>query len=267
MSNKIVNDKYYTPKEVVDLCLSELREVLKQDGVKPSLIIEPSAGNGAFSSRIKNCVAYDIEPEADGIVKQDFLELEQDYMKGIIVVGNPPFGARMNLARQFFKKSIKFADYVAFILPISQLNSTHQLYEFDLVKSIDLGRDILYTDRKLHCCFNIYRRPSNGKLNNRKINTLDCVKLIRQDSKNYEKEWCDVRLCYWGNGSAGKLLYDDNKVYSAEYKIQIHECFKKDVIRVLEEVKWRDRITAISMLRIGKVDVIELLKEKIEGIY
>lgn len=265
MSKKIQNDKYYTPKEVVDLCLSELKEVLKQDNVKPSLIIDPSAGNGAFSSRIKNCIAYDIEPEAGGIIKQDFLELEQKYVKDSLIITNPPFGRCLNLAQRFFKKSIEIADYICFILPISQLNNNRTFYEFDLVKSIDLGSK-MYTDRNLHCCFNIYRRPKNGL--NKKVDTkLKCVKIIRQDSKNYDKEWFDIRMCYWGNGSAGKILLSDEEKYSGEYKIQVHDNFKESVKEVLEQVVWIDRLEKIAMLRIKQYDIVELLKEKIEGIY
>lgn len=264
MSKKIQNDKYYTPKEVVDLCLSELKEALKSDGVKPSLIIEPSAGNGAFSSRIKNCVAYDIEPEADRIVKQDFLELKQEYIKNSVIIGNPPFGDRLNLAQKFFKKSIEIADYIGFILPISQLNNNRTFYEFDLVKSIDLGSK-MYTDRNLHCCFNIYRRPKNG-LNKKVDIKLKCVKIIRQDSKNYDKEWFDIRLCHWGNSTAGKVL-DDSEKYSNEYKIQIHPIFKEDVMRVLNNINWKKRLKSTSKLALKQYHIIELLKEKIEGIY
>ena len=45
-------------------------------------IIEPSAGNGAFSSQIK-CTAYDIEPEFKDIIKADFLKENIEYKKNI----------------------------------------------------------------------------------------------------------------------------------------------------------------------------------------
>ena len=31
----------------------------------------------------------------------------------------------------------------------------------------------------------------------------------------------DIRMCYWGDGTAGKIL-NENETYSGEYKIQIH---------------------------------------------
>ena len=79
------------------------------------------------------------------------------------------------MAQKFYKKSVELADYTAFILPISQLNNSSTLYEFDLIKSIDLGEQ-LYTDRKLHCRFNIYKRPNI--LNKKPKTTLECVKII-----------------------------------------------------------------------------------------
>ena len=71
------------------------------------------------------------------------------YKKNRLVIGNPPYGSRMNMAQKFFKKSVELGDYIAFILPISQYKTTQSLFEFDLVYSEDLGEQI-YTDRKLH---------------------------------------------------------------------------------------------------------------------
>jgi hypothetical protein len=45
-----------------------------------------------------------------------FLEMD-DTMKFDVVIGNPPFGLRGNLALRFINHSYKFADVVAFILP------------------------------------------------------------------------------------------------------------------------------------------------------
>lgn len=261
---KILNDKYYTPDDIVILCLSKLKEVLIKDGITPSRVIEPSAGNGAFSRKIKGCLAYDIHPESEGILKQDFLESDLGYEKNTVVITNPPFGRCLSLAQKFYKKAIHISDYIAFILPISQLNNNNAFYEFDLIESMDLGKQT-YTDRELHCCFNIYRRPKNG-FNSFKKTKLDCVKIIRQDSKNYINEWFDLRMCYWGNGSAGKIL-KDSETYSAEYKLQIKEPFKEKVIKVLESTRWIDELDKIAMLKIQQHHIISKLKKEIPEIY
>jgi len=162
---KIENDKYYTPTELANYCWDKVLEIIGEENI--SEIIEPSCGNGAFYQH-KDMIphfGYDIEPQCnfDNVIKGDFLSQDIVYLQGRLVIGNPPYGRCLNLAQKFFKKSVDIADYIAFILPISQLNNTRSMYEFDLLYSEDLGCRT-YTDRYLHCCFNIYKRPTNGEL-------------------------------------------------------------------------------------------------------
>ena len=76
-SDKIHLDKYYTSDELAQRCIDITRRVLK--GKKISQVVDPSAGKGAFSKKINNCIAYDLEPEDETIIKQDFLELVSEY--------------------------------------------------------------------------------------------------------------------------------------------------------------------------------------------
>ena len=99
-SNKLNLDQYYTSDEVAQHCIDITKEILKEENITE--IIEPSAGNGVFSKKIKNCIAYDIEPKDDSIIKQDFFKLDIPYKQGRLFIGNPPFGARNNLSLQFF---------------------------------------------------------------------------------------------------------------------------------------------------------------------
>lgn len=259
---KIELDKYYTLVNLAKYCIDKTFEIIGKENITD--IIEPSAGNGSFSNQLK-CVAYDIEPEHKSIIKQDYLKLELEYKKGRLIIGNPPYGRCMNLAQKFYKKSIQIGDYIAFILPISCLNNTQSLFEFDLIYSEDLGEHN-YSNRQLHCCFNIYKRPING-LNKQKRIKLKDVKIIRQDSKQYNEIIdYDIRMCYWGNGSAGKIL-KDNEHYAAEYKIIIlNDDIREDVIRVLNEVNWFDELNKIAMLKIQQFHIYNLLKREIPNI-
>ena len=259
---KIELDKYYTPVNLAKYCIDKTFEIIGKENITD--IIEPSAGNGSFSNQLE-CVAYDIEPEHKSIIKQDYLKLELEYKKGRLIIGNPPFGRSMNLAQKFYKKSIQIGDYIAFILPISCLNNTQSLFEFDLIYSEDLGEHN-YSNHQLHCCFNIYKRPING-LNKQKRIKLKDVKIIRQDSKQYNEIIdYDIRMCYWGNGSAGKIL-KDNEHYAAEYKIIIlNDDIREDVIRVLNEVNWSDELNKIAMLSIKQFHIYNLLKREIPNI-
>ena len=215
---KIHLDKYYTDVNLARYCIEKTKEIIGEDNITEYL--EPSAGNGSFSLQINNCVAYDLEPEHESIIKQNFLGLDLPYKKGRAVIGNPPFGDRMKLAKDFFKKSTSLSDYICFILPISQLNNSQSLFEFDLIYSEDLGVK-KYSNVNLHCCFNIYKRPTDG-LNKRKNLKLKDIEIVRQDSKRYDNIVEDVRMCYWGNGSAGKILTNVEDRYAGEYKIIIH---------------------------------------------
>jgi len=105
-------DKFYTKREVALQCIQEIN--LKEY----DLIIEPSAGNGAFSSQISSCLSYDIEPENEEIIQSDFFSLSFD-PGNILVIGNPPFGVQNKLALEFINHAAQFARTIAFILPLS----------------------------------------------------------------------------------------------------------------------------------------------------
>lgn len=105
-------DKFYTKRTVAQECINLVPNLHSYD-----LVIEPSAGNGSFSSQI-SCIAYDLEPEAEGIIQQDWLTTSPFEAQNILVIGNPPFGQRYSLAKQFIKHSQKIgAETIAFILP------------------------------------------------------------------------------------------------------------------------------------------------------
>lgn len=105
-------DKFYTQKEVAKECIDLVPELDSYD-----LIIEPSAGSGSFSSQL-NCIAYDIEPESEGIIAQDWFTTSPIANKHILVIGNPPFGSRSSLAKAFIRHSQNIgAETIAFILP------------------------------------------------------------------------------------------------------------------------------------------------------
>ena len=148
-------------------------------------------------------MAYDIEPEDNRIKKQDFLELNLEYKKGRCVIGNPPYGSRNTLSVRFYKKSIQMCDYIVFILPISQLNNNQQMYEFDLIHSEDLGLK-QYSDRIIHCCFNIYKRPINGLNNKPNYKLLDIEVLEYRRNGTYKKP-NQYDFGMWG-ASLGKKL-------------------------------------------------------------
>ena len=267
--SKIKNDKYYTPPDLANYCWDKVLEIIGEENI--SEVIEPSVGNGAFLNHPTQIVhfAYDVEPECTSditkIFKANYLTSDIKYLYGRLVLGNPPYGEHMNMAQKFFKKSIQIADYIAFILPISQLNNTRSMYEFDLVYSEDLGIKH-YTDRDLHCCFNVYKRPENGELNKKPTAKLNDITIYRQDSKGYENKDYDIRMCYWGDGTAGKILNPDEH-YSAEYKIKINnKDLKESIANCLNTFDWKSYLKCIAMRKIQQFHIIDVLKENVKGI-
>lgn len=262
-SKKINNDKYYTNRELAEYCVKKTSEII---GNSITEYIEPSAGSGVFLEFLdNNYFAFDIEPESELVSFGDYLKLNIDYKKGRCVIGNPPFGRNLSLAQKFYKKSVEISDYISFILPISQLNNTKSMYEFDLVYSEDLGMKE-YSDRNLHCCLNIYKIPSSGKLNKKKSSKLKDISIFRQDSKKFKTEDHDIIMCYWGNGSAGKTYMNEGQ-YSAEYKIKINnDDLKDEIIDVVKNTNWKERLNCIAMLKIQQFHIIDLLREKIPSI-
>lgn len=171
MAKNVKNDldKFYTKSSVVDFCVKFI------DFSKFNTIIEPSAGNGSFSLKIENCIAYDIEPEHESIIKADFLKLDIDFIENpTLVIGNPPFGRQASLAIKFLKKSAEFANSIAFILPKS--------FKKDSMKSkIPLNfHEILCEDL-----------PKNSFLLNGKDYDVPCVFQI-WEKKEYQREKVEV---------------------------------------------------------------------------
>jgi len=213
---KINLDKYYTPVELAKSCIEKTFEVIGRENITD--IIEPSAGNGSFSLQLPNCTAYDIAPEHKSIIKQDFLKLELPYKKGRLVVGNPPFGKGTALSNRFVRKGFEIADYIAFILPIVQMNNLQEIYQFDLINSYDIGV-IKYSGVQVHCCFNIYKRPFilNSKVTQYKLNDI-VMKEIRKHRNQFlpDNFKYDVGICIWG--SIGVECFGEGK-YAKELYI------------------------------------------------
>lgn len=268
-SNKLNLDKYYTSEEDMRYCVNKTLDILQENGYEITEFLEPSAGNGIFSNYLlssgKEVLALDIEPEDDNIIKADFLTYPLEYKKGRLIIGNPPFGRTLSLAKKFYKRSIEIGDYISFILPSSQIDNTQSMYEFDLIYSEDLGELIFSDNRKVKCCLNIYIKPKDG-LNKKKKEKLKDITIVRQDSKKFSNFDYDIRMCYWGDATAGKIL-KEGEHYSAEYKIKINNLeLRNDIINLLNNINWKEELNSVSMLKIQQFHIINVLKKYIPNI-
>lgn len=270
--SKILNDAYYTPKELAYRLCKKTIDVIGK--VNISDVIEPSAGMGAFSDFFGQCESYDIDPKRDYIKKADFLTVELAYLKGRLFIGNPPFGNNNWQVLRFYNKCCACGDYIAFILPISQLNNPISFYKFDLIYSEDLGV-VKYSDIPLHCCFNIYQRPKSGGLNSKPNFTLKDITIVeyRRVKGTYStghnkciKEGFDYAMCNWGSSSLGKVPH-----YVGEYAQEVYfYCHNKQYLYKMLELLSFERIRAfsksISAKKISVMRLYKYLKDNIPGI-
>jgi len=179
-------DKYYTKDDIVEKCIDIIKNnimISKED----DLIIEPSSGNGAFIDLIKtisnNYKFYDLEPENDEIIQQDYLEfnynnLQKEYKK-IHIIGNPPFGRQSSLAIKFIKKSCEFCNSISFILPKSFKKESmkskfplnfHLVYTWDLPDNSFLVNGVEYT---VPCVFQIWEKITECRIKTEKVEPIN----------------------------------------------------------------------------------------------
>ena len=177
-------DKFYTNSNISQLCIQEIKKLNLYH--KNDILIEPSAGSGSFSNQLNDyhIISYDIEPENENIIKQDFLTLqiqkEQYYYCNIFKknnqyklsfiqkdkkyhsIGNPPFGPQSSLAKKFIKKCCEFSDSISFILPKSAKKDSYQKTfpkNFHLIHEIDLPKNSFTIENQNYdvpCVFQIW---------------------------------------------------------------------------------------------------------------
>ena len=218
-------DKYYTKDNVVELCLNHVKKYIqiKSD----DLIIEPSAGNGSFITGIKSITSnfkfYDLEPENDEIIKQDYLLYNYGIIKKtfskIHIIGNPPFGRQSSLAIKFIKKSCEFGDTISFILPKSFKKDSlkkkfplnfHLIFEIDLPDKSFLVDDV---EHNVETVFQIWEKK----------NTLRTI-IKNEEPLNFEfvgkKENPDISFRRVGVNAGIIDVSIDNKSVQSHYFIK-----------------------------------------------
>ena len=215
-------DQFFTPNITAKYCYSKFIEIITANGdsEKNYTFIEPSAGNGVFLKILPDNrrIGFDIDPKFSEINKQDYLDWIPEEDKKYIVIGNPPFGLRGQLALKFINHSSKFADYVCFILP--------QLFESDgkgvprkrvtnlnLIHSENLNTNFESPDGKninVRCIFQIWSKfHKNHKYN-----------IIKQNNSN-------LKVYSLSDGGTPSTTRNKKMFYKCDCYIP-STCFGKD---------------------------------------
>ena len=186
-------DQFYTSPSVAKDCWSELRKHTQHIDA----YVEPSAGAGSFSDLPPQEMvhAFDLDPQRCYIKRANWFDVELSGLgEQVCVFGNPPFGDRNNLSRDFIKHAISFDNVkiVAMILPAVFRKPTNQRVfgpDWSLVKDIDAPKDSFLLDgRPYHvpCVFQIWVRNYGGKRDCQRKSTVvrkecDAFKIVKRD--------------------------------------------------------------------------------------
>lgn len=277
-TKKLYLDKYYTPQELADYCTQKVIDIIGEENITE--LIESSAGNGVFLNSFEKLLpnlpyqAYDIEPEDERIIKQDYLKLGLEYKESRLCGFNFPYGNKNNLAKAFANKSFEIAEYVCSILPISQLNNNQSIYKYDLIYSEDL-KPTLYSGVNVHCCFNIYKKPNNKRYN-KKINykdnsSIEIKEVIKNNNPKRNRELgdfkYDIKILAFGGGAGRKkdigCLLNENENYSKMFYIKIIDIKNYDKIHnLIKDAKWRELYPMTATPNLLQWQVYKYIKEQ-----
>ena len=275
MSNSKDLDKFYTHPDVAKKFVSIINQNFPLD--KFDLVIEPSAGNGNILQYLpEGSIGLDIQPEGDGIIKQDFFEYDPGYHPllnniKIASIGNPPFGSGyMNpLAKAFFNHAATFSDLIAFIVPAKwqtswkvqfQLNKEFNLYFTEILPKHSFVLD--GQPYNVSCCMQIWSRVTRKDLIDYRIRNrpptkhddfdmfLTCDNVpklpeVREQIKN--QEYWEFALKYWGQ----IRVCNFNEVSSS---ITTHYLFKsqKPYVRdIFEQIDWSRYVSNMGAPNVG----------------
>lgn len=226
-------DQFYTNPEIAKKLFNKLKSNYNLDLF---LLIEPSAGNGAFSDLFnQEFIALDLSPKKSYIKKQNFFEFDiKKYStnKNVFTIGNPPFGKNSSLAIKFLNKSAEYSSFVAFVLPKTFKKdsiknkidlSMHLVYEEDLPKN-----SFVFNEKKydVPCVFQIWEKKETNRIKVKNKTTTNLFDFCK-------KEDADIAIRRVG-GLSGKVLEEFEEYQpSSHYFLKI----KKDKEKIINKLK------------------------------
>jgi len=268
-------DKFYTHPDIAKKFVDEIDRMFPLN--QYDMVVEPSAGSGNILQYLPDgSVGLDLEPEGDGIIKQDFFEYDPGYHPllnniRIATIGNPPFGSGyMNpLAKGFFNHAAKFSDLVAFIIPAKW--QTSWKVQFQLDKSFGLyftemlpKNSFVFNGEPydVPCCMQIWSKTNPNKYQDLRITErpptkhddfemfLTCdnvprLPAVREQIRNQEywefglKYWGQIRVCDYSEiapETTTHYLFKSNKPYVRE---------------IFEKIDWATYVSNMGAPNVG----------------
>lgn len=253
-------DKYYTNDSTVILCMNTLKNHVIIDD--DDIIIEPSAGNGAFIDAIKkvskNSMFLDIAPEHSEIVKEDFLTFNTDIkskFSKVHTIGNPPFGRQSSTAIKFIKHACTFSNTIGFILPKSFKKDSlkkHFDMSFHLIHELDIPDNSFIVDNNAYnvpCVFQIWVKKD-----------IERERIKKLESNGYtfvkKKEKPDMSFRRVGI-HAGKIDSDiEDKSEQSHYFIKFNSKINDETYTNMKNIEWTCKNNTTGPRSISKQELI-----------
>jgi len=223
-------DQFFTKSDVARECLETLKHHT------PDVWLEPSAGTGRFYNLLPdNKLGYDLEPQAEGIIKQDFLTVKLPTDKKIIAVGNPPFGYRAQGAIEFFNHCAESCYIVAMIMPRSFrkayiINQLNPYFHVTTDKILPLG---IFDGgaEKIRTVWQVWEKKD---IKREKIILPSSHKdfTIVSQGKGFDIDKADIAIRRTGYKSVGEIVFPEEALPITQYVfIQI---INENAIDILE---------------------------------
>lgn len=256
-------DKFYTSDFIVDKCIDLIKKQINIE--EDDICIEPSAGNGSFINGIKSVFKqhkfYDLEPENNEIIKQDYLIFDYNTLvkkpnSKVHIIGNPPFGRQSSLAIKFIKKSCEYCDSISFILPKSFKKESlkkHYPVNFHLVYEYDLPENSFIVNKKEYdvpCIFQIWIKKD--------INRTLPYKFIPNKYKFVKKnDNHDISFRRVGVNAGNIDKETDNKSIQSHYFIKFEIELSDLLFNKLNNINYNCKNNTVGPKSISKQELIE----------
>jgi len=247
-------DQYYTKPCVARECIQSIKDTIKDH--KSYQWIEPSCGNGSFLT--KECIALDIDPKHEKVLKQDFLEYTPSIEKPILIYGNPPFGKQSSLAKKFIKHSASFASVsvIAFILPRSFVKpSMNKAFpkHFHCLFTKELEKDSFEVNGEAYdvpCIFQIWQKCDEER-----------VKDIFEEPVGFtyvkQTDPYDISVRRVGINAGTTLLKGKKVSAQSHYFIKLNDITKKDkIVTEMNEHTFPSNTVGPRSLSKGEINVV-----------
>jgi predicted RNA methylase len=252
-------DKFYTLPAIAKSCIDLL------DLSEFSLIIEPSAGSGSFSNQLpKDTVALDLNPEHDGIRRQDFFDFVPAEVNGkILVIGNPPFGQQNSLALKFINHAARFADTIAFIIPRSfDKDSLKRRIDknFHLISSTVLPAKSFTLNGEPYavpCIFQIWERGTQPRIDDSPKLTTEHFRFVK---KSDNPDFSIRRI----GGNAGRAsMNTDVSDQSNYFIVNASTLSVSGLVTHINSLKFPSRDMGVGPRTISKGELITVIDESL----